>query len=179
LRLVDAQDAQAVASAVERQHADLANVLRGMDLVQPARLRRDAVDHAQWIQRTIRRHVRKRSRLVADDAGRMLLLVSDVGFRDLALAEMSREDAEGHVELWRDLVRRTPRDLLPAVSSLLAFAAWLKGHGALAWCALDRCFEVAPDHPLGRGLAECLTRAVPPSAWAAVEGLSTPESDTA
>jgi len=46
-----------------------------------------------------------------------------------------------------------------------AFCAWQAGDGALAWCALDRCFAVADDHALGRCLAECLTRAVPPSAW--------------
>ena len=31
---------------------------------------------------------------------------------------------------------------------MLALAAWLAGHGALAWCAVDRCTEVDPDHTL-------------------------------
>ena len=61
---------------------------------------------------------------------------------------------------------------------LTAFAAWQAGHGALAWCALDRCFEVEPEHALAKGLAECLTRAVPPSAWREVPDLSSSESET-
>jgi hypothetical protein len=35
----------------------------------------------------------------------------------------------------------------------------------LAWCALDRCLAVDPGHRLGQCLAECLTRALPPSVW--------------
>ena len=60
-------------------------------------------------------------------------------------------------------VRPTPQ--VPDAAAVAAFAAWLAGHGALAWCAVDRCLEVDPDHRLGRCLAECLTRAVPPTAW--------------
>ena len=57
-----------------------------------------------------------------------------------------------------------PRHLLAAPAALLGFAAWLAGHGALAWCAVDRCAEVDADYSLA-GLASALTQALPPSAW--------------
>lgn len=133
--------------------------------VQPDALCREVVEHARWLQRTIRRHVRRRRTLSAEDAGRMLVLVAGVPLRDVAWAEMSRADAGHHVDLWRDLVRRSPPELVPAPACLLAFAAWLHGHGALAWCALDRCVEVDPEYSMAACVADLLERAVPPSVW--------------
>ena len=85
--------------------------------------------------------------------------------RDVAWAEITRDNSGQHVDLWRDLVRRSPRELLPGPSSLLAFAAWQHGDGALAWCAIDRCLEVDPDYSMAHCVAEVLTRAVPPGVW--------------
>jgi hypothetical protein len=95
----------------------------------------------------------------------MLVLASLVQTRDVAWAEINRQNSGGHVELWRGLVRRSPRELLPGASSLLAFAAWQHGDGALAWCALDRCLDVDPDYSMAHCVAEALTRAVPPGVW--------------
>ena len=79
--------------------------------------------------------------------------------------EITRATSGAHVELWRGLVRRAPRHLLPGASSLLAFAAWQHGDGALAWCAIDRCLEVDPDYSMAHCVAQILTGAVPPSVW--------------
>jgi hypothetical protein len=162
LRLADAADAQAVEHAADRLASQFAGTLQ---LVRPERISRDLADHARWLQRSVRRHVRAGSRPSPEDAGRLLLLVSVVDLRDVAWAEMSRADAAAHVDLWRDLVRRCPTDLVPAASCLLAFAAWLSGHGALAWCALDRCDEVDPGYSMAICIREMLERALPPSAW--------------
>jgi hypothetical protein len=113
------------------------------------------------------------------DAARLLWAVGRIDVRDAALFAVSRESAREHLRIWSGLVRRAPTDQVPGAAVLAAFAAWQAGHGALAWCALDRCFEVDPDHALARGIAECLTRAVPPSAWGEVAQLSGPESDSA
>jgi hypothetical protein len=117
-----------------------------------------------------------------DEAARVLRAVARVDARDAALFAVTRESAREHLRIWSELLRRAPTDQVPVAAVLTAFAAWQSGHGALAWCALDRCFEVTPDHTLGRGLAECLTRAVPPSAWGESAGgaprLSTPERET-
>lgn len=120
---------------------------------------------ARWLQRRIRARVDDGRRLEPVDAARLLVLASLVPTRDVAWAEITRQNSEPHLDLWRDLVRRSPRDLLPGASSLLAFAAWQHGDGALAWCAIDRCLEVDPDYSMAHCVAEVLTRAVPPTVW--------------
>jgi hypothetical protein len=162
LQLVDAGDARAVLEEACRLGETFQGVLQ---LVRAGRTGRDLAEHGRWIQRTLRRHVGTGSRLSAADAARLLLLVSCIELRDVAWAELSRHDAARHVELWRDLVRRCPRDLLPAASCLLAFAAWLHGDGALAWCALDRCGEVDRHYPMAAAVRDLLEGAVPPSVW--------------
>jgi hypothetical protein len=118
---------------------------------------------ARWMQGAIRSHLD--ATVAPVDAGRLLVLASIIATRDVAWAEITRESSGGHVELWRGLVRRAPRDLLPGACSLLAFAAWQHGDGALAWCAIDRCLEVDPDYSMAHCVAQILTGAVPPSVW--------------
>ncbi len=124
---------------------------------------------ARWLQRRIRAHVDEPAGTTpepeAAEAGRLLVLASLRPTREVALAEITRETSEPQVALWRGLVRRSPRDLLPGAASLLAFAAWQHGDGALAWCAIDRCLEVDPDDSVAHCVAELLTRAVPPTVW--------------
>lgn len=118
---------------------------------------------ARWLQRFIRSHLE--APVAPVDAGRLLVLASIIATRDVAWAEIHRMSSAQHVELWRGLVRRAPRDLLPGPCSLLAFAAWQHGDGALAWCAVDRCLEVDPDYSMAHCVAQILTGAVPPSVW--------------
>jgi len=99
------------------------------------------------------------------EAARMLLTVQVGQLRDVAWVPLTRQTAAAHVRLWRDLVRRAPGPLLPAAAAVLAFASWLEGAGALAWCALDRCFQVEPEQSLGRLVAHMLEGALPPTAW--------------
>ena len=99
------------------------------------------------------------------EAAAILLTVQVGPLRDAAWAPLTRDVAEHHVTLWRALVRQAPDDLLPAGAAVLAFVAWLQGSGALAWCALDRCLALAPEHSLGGLVANLLESAVPPSAW--------------
>ena len=89
----------------------------------------------------------------------------DIGVRDAAWSLMSRVDAREHVAFWTGIVRRCPLPVLAAPATLLAFAAWLSGHGALAWCALDRCAESDPDYRLADHLAQTLIHAIPPTTW--------------
>lgn len=98
-------------------------------------------------------------------AGLLQALV-DPRVRDVAWLSMTRADAVLHVDLWSQVVRRTPDERLPGAAAVLGFAAWLSGSGALAWCAVDRCLAVDPDHVLGGYVAQLLERAVPPGAWA-------------
>ncbi|MBO0847326.1 MAG: DUF4192 domain-containing protein [Nocardioides sp.] len=100
-----------------------------------------------------------------DDAARILRCVTRVEVRDATLYAVSRDAAVDHLRVWSELLRRAPDPQVPDVAAVTAFCAWQSGDGALAWCALDRCFEVDPDHRLGTCLAECLTRAVSPDTW--------------
>lgn len=101
----------------------------------------------------------------AADIARLLLGVASVEGRDRAWSRMSRASAPAHVELWTAVLRGSPPSLSAQPAALLAFASWLQGHGALAWCAVERCLAVDPGHRLGQLVAEVLDRAVAPSAW--------------
>ncbi|WP_084151757.1 DUF4192 domain-containing protein [Nocardioides halotolerans] len=102
------------------------------------------------------------------ELARVLLGMLDVGGRDAAWAAITRDVATAHVRLWTDAVQRAPDDLVAAPAAVLALAAWLAGHGALAWCAVDRCRAADPDNTLAGLVADVLIRAVPPSAWSGV-----------
>lgn len=120
---------------------------------------------AEWVAATVARHAASSTSPSDADAARLLVAVADPELRDAAWAGIGRSDARRHVELWSDLVRRCPADLLPHAAGVLGFAAWLAGDGALAWCAVDRGREVDADHSLVRLVADLLEGAVPPSAW--------------
>ena len=118
---------------------------------------------------------------VPDDheAARMLRLVTRVEVRDAALFAVTDDTALDHLAVWSSLLRRAPDAQVPDTAAVTAFCAWRAGHGALAWCALDRCFEVDAGHSLGLALAECLVRAVPPRAWSETGDRPDGESGTA
>jgi len=127
--------------------------------------RRHLVAEGRWVQQRVRRLLGEDDGLTDEDAGRLLVGMLSVEVRDVAWAEMTRDNARRHVELWRDLVRRAPLDVLAPPATLLAFAAWLAGDGALAWCALDRAKAADPDYSMATLVERALTCAVPPSTW--------------
>lgn len=104
-------------------------------------------------------------RLTADRVAGLLLALQAGPVRDEAWGRMRRDDVHAQVALWSDVVRRSPPDLVAHPAAVLAFAAWLGGDGALAWCALDRCFAQEPGHGLGLLVAGLLEHAVPPLEW--------------
>ncbi len=110
------------------------------------------------------------------EAARVLRAVVRADVRDAALHAVTRDAAGAHLQVWVDLLRRAPEEQVPDAAAVTAFCAWQAGHGALAWCAVDRCLDVDPHHRLGLCLAECLTRAVPPSAWEEVGDERTSQS---
>ncbi|RNL79644.1 DUF4192 domain-containing protein [Nocardioides marmorisolisilvae] len=123
---------------------------------------------ARWLQRRIRSYLRSPRPLAPLVAGRVLVLVAFDALREVAWAEMTRGQAHLHVELWRDLTRRAPADLRSGAGGLLAFAAWLAGDGALACCALDRCFGTDPEDRMARQVVALLESATPPTVWAPI-----------
>ncbi|HSE07613.1 MAG TPA: DUF4192 domain-containing protein [Nocardioidaceae bacterium] len=118
-----------------------------------------------WVRERVRRYVRTGEPLDHHEVGRMVVAMVNIEVRDVAWAEMTRETSTAHVELWRDVVRRTPLDLLAGPAALLGFAAWLAGDGALAWCAVERCQEAEPGYSLAGLVSQALSSALHPSTW--------------
>jgi hypothetical protein len=123
------------------------------------------LEEGAWVQELVGSHVRDETRPGDEDAARLLRALRTPRLRDAAWEVVDREAAPAHVELWSDLVRRCPDDLLAAPAFLLGWSAWRAGHGAMAWCALDRVVRADPDYPPADLLASLLTHAVPPDSW--------------
>ena len=77
-------------------------------------------------------------------SGRVAVAVESTPTRDRLWLDMNRGNAGSHVALWTDMTKRAPDEVRAAPASMLGFASWLSGHGALAWCALD---QVPRDKP--------------------------------
>lgn len=126
------------------------------------------VAEASWARDRVRRYLDGREPLDADEVGRMVVALVNLQIRDVAWSEISHDNARVHVDLWRDVVRRTPLELVAAPAALLGFAAWLSGDGALAWCAVQRCHQAEPDYSMADLLSTALMSAIPPSTWTPV-----------
>ncbi len=166
----DDEDAEAVAAAADAVVDGLIGAGRGAP--GAGGISALMVAEARWLQTTVRSWVSSGAAVSAEEAGRVLVLVSFEALREVAWSEMSRATARQHVELWRGLVRRAPVDVRAGAAGLLGFAAWLAGEGALAWCALERCFEADPDDQLGQHVAALLESATPPVVWTPVPSAS-------
>lgn len=120
---------------------------------------------ARWLRGRVRRFLRTGVLPTTAEAARILVLCLDATLRDVVWTDVSRADAERHVELWSDLVRRAPDELLPEAAGVLALAAWIAGDGALAWCAIDRVKAIGAETFLTKHVADVLSTATPPSIW--------------
>lgn len=149
LRATVAPDAVAVQT--------VAGLVRHLPPPGPAEARRVVDEVARWVADSVEPD--------AAAAARVLAAVTRADVRDAMLYAVTRATSADHLRVWTSLLRRAPDPQVPDTAAVTAFCAWQTGDGALAWCALDRCFAVEPGHRLGTCLAECLTRAVPPSSW--------------
>ena len=127
-------------------------------------------------------------RLTDPTATRFLVALESIPVRDRLWDDMNTHTATSHVALWSDLTRRAPDSLRAAPATMLAFASWLKGNGALAWCALD---QVPRDKPYDAAhlVTAVVQNGVHPREWAAlttaapdvsqrIEALSATSEDT-
>ncbi|WP_053208278.1 DUF4192 domain-containing protein [Jiangella muralis] len=106
-------------------------------------------------------------RLADGDAARLLVAVDSIPIRDRLLDDINRDSAGSHVALWTDMTKRAPDDVRAAPASMLGFASWLNGDGAMAWCALD---QVPRDRPydLAGLVAIAVQTGMHPREWEAV-----------
>lgn len=152
-----------VVSASREELAARLQPTAGVAAVAAARRRVGAYDATEVVA-TIWRAL-DRGRMDDEDLAGVLQGLRDLAVRDAAWASMTRDDAPAHVALWTDAVQRAPGDLVAAPAAILSLAAWLAGHGALAWCAVDRCVEHEPENSLANLVGDLLSNAVPPSTW--------------
>jgi hypothetical protein len=156
---VDLDKVEAVATAVAE--------MRALPLERAA-LRDEALWLREWVEAGVSDGGAARA-AAAEEVARVLRALADVELRDVAWAVMTRRTADQHVRLWTDVVVQCPSEHLAPAAGLLAFAAWLCGHGALSWCAVDRALESDPDHTLARLVAQTLDSAMSPSTWDGID----------
>ena len=119
----------------------------------------------RWLLTQVAGHVERGETFDPVTGARVVRALDVPSLRDLAWCRTIRSAAPAHVLLWRPLVQACPDELVASPASVLAFSAWLSGHGALAWCAVDRALGVDPGHSLARLVADMLEAALPPSRW--------------
>ncbi|MGZ4478962.1 MAG: DUF4192 domain-containing protein [Nocardioidaceae bacterium] len=162
----DPAEVEAVGAGADAALLRLQKVARSpFGPVQRPAGRAHLVQEGRWVEQRLRRYLADGERLDAEEVGRLLVVLVSIEVRDVAWSLMDRANAARHVLLWRDIVRRSPPGLVAPPAALLAFAAWLDGDGALAWCAVERCQEDEPGYGLAGLLTEALAGAVPPSTW--------------
>ncbi|MFG2056273.1 DUF4192 domain-containing protein [Micromonospora sp. NPDC048930] len=112
------------------------------------------------VRTAFRRH-RRGERLTDDEVAWLTVLLTQLPVRDHAWERTDGRDAD--ISLWTDVLRRAEPELSAAPGSLLAFAAWRAGYGALAAVALERVLGAHPDYSLALLLDDMLRRGFPPS----------------
>lgn len=128
----------------------------------------ERVRKAGWVRKRVRRALEDTERLSDRDVAGLLRLVGDPAVRGRLWPLLVPETADRWVEFWIDVLRRTPDGLVAGPAAMVGFGAWVAGHGALAWCAIDRSLADDQDCVPALVLGEALHRAVDPSAWALV-----------
>ncbi|MEV0392812.1 DUF4192 domain-containing protein [Polymorphospora rubra] len=112
------------------------------------------------VQDAMTRH-RDQGRLTDDELAWLTVLLPHLPVRDHAWERIGDDDWQ--VILWSDVVRRVDPELAAAPASLLAFAAWRAGNGALASVAIDRALRAEPDYSMALLIDEALQLGTPPS----------------
>ena len=174
---------QELADSVARSDAEAAAVataFRDLPALRPS-LTSELVEEGRALVEEVRALLRSDDPVDAVDpasVARLLRGIAHRDVRDLLWCEITRFTADRHVVLWRAVVVRSPDALVAPAAGLLAFAAWLAGDGALAWCAVDRCLDADPGHMLGRLVSQALEEGLPPSAWRPVDPSTLPLAAT-
>ncbi|TDB78556.1 DUF4192 domain-containing protein [Micromonospora sp. KC723] len=164
----DGHDAAAMRRAGVRAERRLLTLLEqapAADLLDGRAVRAAGVDAV----RAALRRQRRGERLTDDEVAWLTLLLTHLPVRDHAWERTDGRDED--IALWSDVLRRAEEELIGAPASLLAFAAWRAGQGALAAVALERALAAHPDYTLAQLLDDLLRRGVPPSdldGWPAV-----------
>jgi hypothetical protein len=105
-------------------------------------------------------------RLTDDEVAWLTMVLVHLPVRDHAWQSI-RGDLSVHIGLWTDVLRRAEPDLIAAPATLLAFAAWRAGEGAVASIAVSRALAADPDYRMAHLVNQALVDGLPPSDWVA------------
>jgi hypothetical protein len=162
---------QLVAPPPEPQRNAMAALTRAVeaDLPRKPRRPRDSLELVARGQREVEQFVRtfvvQRRPLSDAEVARLSAWLRHIEVRDTAWCLLDSAGPDNHLDLWQQVTGRAAPGYVAAPATLLAFAAWLAGRGALAQCALDRVFDEDPGYSLGCLLADALAAGLPPSTW--------------
>ena len=99
--------------------------------------------------------------LTDDEVASLTVLLRQLPVRDRAWDLIT--EPELHVALWTDIARRAEPDLVAPPASLLAFAAWRAGDGALSAVAVERALVAEPTYSMALLVGDMLFTGTPPS----------------
>jgi hypothetical protein len=94
----------------------------------------------------------------------LAVALADLRVRDDAWARMDPEFRACHLRLWTDVVTGAAAEFVPGPASLLAFAAWQSGEGALANVAVERALAADPAYTMAQLIGQAVQAGLPPSA---------------
>lgn len=121
--------------------------------------------HLCWVRGFVESWTAAPRAVTDDEVAALAVRVAGIPARDTAWSLMSRANAATHLRLWQQVLTRVVPPYEPAVACLTAFAAWLDGNGALAWCAVERALAADPEYSWADLIVQSLERALPPTAW--------------
>jgi hypothetical protein len=161
-QLVEADEAatgEAIALATERAEARLRQAFESDDVAGARRLLTRRGE--RLLDAAVTRYAAGR-RLDDDEAAWLSILFLLTDFASLVWERMVRQPVEPYLPIWRDLVRRVQPDLCAPVATLLAYAAWRTGDGALAGLAVRRALRESPEYEPARVIQALLHSGVGP-----------------
>lgn len=127
----------------------------------------DALDQAPPTEaEAVRQVTALRGRELTDQqVAQLALMGRDEDLRGALWLAIDSRHAEEHLDIWRQVVARTPARYALAPVLLMGCAAWAAGSGALLVACIERALRIDPDCGLAHLLSEVNRRALPPSVW--------------
>ncbi|WP_412541093.1 DUF4192 domain-containing protein [Longispora sp. K20-0274] len=119
-----------------------------------------AAEGPAFVEAALSRHY-SGGTLTDDEAAWLCALLLLVPVRDAAAHLIEQRPDDPHLPLWTDLTRRAQPGLVAPVATLLAYAAYQDGQGALASLALDRARADDPEYSLAVLLHRAIVAGIP------------------
>lgn len=100
--------------------------------------------------------------LSPDEVATVCLALRCIGIRDRLLGRLCRDSDAAYDDILAQICQTAPGDQVAPAAAVLAVAAYLRGNGVLARCAVDRALSVEPTYSLAGLLEIALDNALPP-----------------